>query len=63
MDSLNLTDDPISICKGNLPKDLLEMTSAEREAYYIDVQQRTRQYLFSIGMPVVIREAGHTMVE
>ncbi|MBO0938420.1 hypothetical protein J2I47_17850 [Fibrella sp. HMF5335] len=60
---VDIEHDQISIRRGAMEKDILDMTPEEREAYYAQCALKTREQLFMVNMPVVYRQDGHTVVE
>jgi hypothetical protein len=61
--AVDIEHDQISIRRGEMEKDILEMTPEERKAYYAHCALKTRKQLFLANMPVVYREDGHTVIE
>lgn len=49
--------------KGRMAKSPLEMSSAERKAWYKQIQERAKNYLFSIGQPLVYEKDGVMIAE
>lgn len=61
--AIDIEHDQISIRRGEMEKDILEMTPEERQAYYAACALKTREQLFLANMPVVYRKDGHTILE
>lgn len=54
----------ISYRQGRMVKDPQTMTPAEHAEWQLDCAQHVRDYLFSIGQPLVYRrQDGHTVAE
>lgn len=53
----------IATYQGQLKKSITQMTLKEQKEYYISAEIRTREYLFSIGQPVVHQKDGHIVAE
>ncbi len=50
--------------KGELEKPLHEMTEEEKEQWYKEIPNKIREYLFSIGQPLVYKnEKGEYIAE
>ena len=49
--------------KGRMTKSLLNMTLAEKLTWQLQVQKDAKEYLFSIGQPLVYKENGQTIAE
>jgi len=57
-------NDEIKYQVGQMEKDPREMTVDERNEWYKKCAENTRDYLFSIGQPLVYRRKdGHTVAE
>ncbi len=61
--AIDIEHDQISIRRGEMEKDILEMTPEERQVYYAACALKTREQLFLANMPVVYRKDGHTIIE
>lgn len=49
--------------KGKMTKDPFDMTLQELEVWKEEVKNQTREYLFSIGQPLVYEKDGQIVVE
>lgn len=57
-------DETIQYKRGRMTKDPDQMSYAERMAWQERCAQNAREYLFSIGQPLVYKRAdGHTVAE
>ncbi|MBO0931523.1 hypothetical protein [Fibrella aquatilis] len=61
--AVDIEHDQIGIRRGEMEKDILDMTSEEREVYYARCAEKAKQYLFSINMPLVYQKNGKTIAE
>ena len=53
----------ILLKKGTMERSPLDMTVAERNQWYKDIQQKAKEYLFSIGQPLVYKVNGIMIAE
>jgi hypothetical protein len=48
---------------GRMTKDPRRMTKEERDQWQIEAARRAKDYLFSIGQPLVYKRDGHVIAE
>ena len=53
----------IATYRGRLEKSIAQMTQSEREEHYKVSANRTREFLFSIGQPLVHQKNGYLVAE
>ena len=53
----------IVLKRGRMKKSPLDMTPAEREEWYMQIQENARAYIFSLGQPLVYRKNGVMIAE
>lgn len=53
----------IATYQGQLNKSIAQMTLKEQKEHYKSAEIRTREYLFSIGQPLVHQKDGHVVAE
>ena len=62
----SITEEPIVSLRsyhGEMPKPIYSMTAGERKAYYEAAAIKTREYLFSIGQPLVYKKDSQIVAE
>ena len=53
----------IATYQGKLNKSIAQMTLKEQKEHYKSAEIRTREYLFSIGQPLVHQKDGYIVAE
>ena len=56
-------NDDLELKIGEMVKSPRSMTQQERDVWHKQIAEKAREYLFSIGQPLVYKKDGHVVAE